>query len=84
MTEFEWGPSSMGYSIDPLPRVTGEVLNGGEGRDSSCRYGQTSGRGEPQGRSAWNLMEGSGIHQYLSEAQGGSFQTGSLKGYYIH
>ncbi|CAH2062752.1 unnamed protein product, partial [Iphiclides podalirius] len=39
------------------------------GGDSRCRNGQTSGGGEPQGRRTWNLMEGSGSHQYLSEAQ---------------
>ncbi|CAH2074194.1 unnamed protein product, partial [Iphiclides podalirius] len=67
----------MGSSIEPLPRETDEDLNGGMGGDSRCWNGQTSGRGEPQGRRTWNLMEGSGSHQDLSEVQNGYFWTGS-------
>lgn len=31
MAEFRQGPSPVGYSTEPLPRVTGEVLNGSGG-----------------------------------------------------
>lgn len=46
MAEFDQGPSTAGYNAEPLPRVTGEVLNGGEGGDRGCRYGLSSGRGK--------------------------------------
>ncbi|CAG9571576.1 unnamed protein product [Danaus chrysippus] len=66
--EVQQGPNSAGYIVEPVPRVTGEDLNGGKSGDNSCRYGPTSGGGKPQGRCTWILMEGSGSHQYCSEA----------------
>lgn len=46
--EVQQGPSTAGYNAGPLPRVTGEDLNGGLSGDNGCRYGQCSGRGELQ------------------------------------
>lgn len=47
MAEFVQGPRPAGYNAEPVPRVTGEDLNGRKGGDSGCRYGLSSGGGRP-------------------------------------
>lgn len=44
--EVRQGPSSAGYSAEPVPRVTGEDLNGCEGGSGSHWYGGAGGRGK--------------------------------------
>lgn len=39
MAKFVQGPRSAGYNAEPLPRVTGEDLNGNSGGESGFRYG---------------------------------------------
>ncbi|CAG9132622.1 unnamed protein product [Plutella xylostella] len=39
VAEFVQGPRPAGYNAEPVPRVTGEDLNGGEGGDNGCWYG---------------------------------------------
>lgn len=48
VAKFRGGPSTVGYNIVPLPRVTGEDLNGGNGVVVyKTEFGRTSGGGKP-------------------------------------
>lgn len=50
MAEFDQGPGSAGYNVEPLLRVTGEDLNGKHGGEGRLRYGVF-----------WRMGHGSGV-----------------------
>lgn len=47
VAKFRQGPSPAGYSAEPVPRVTGEDLNGCDGGNGVHWYGGAGGRGIP-------------------------------------
>lgn len=69
MAKFSRDPVLRGIAQVPCPGLRVKTSTVEKSEDNSCRYGPTSGRGEPQGRSTWTLVEGSGSHQYCREAQ---------------